>query len=140
MKHILFTVLAVGLLLNSQAQSGDKIVGFWFNEDKTSKIEIYKSGETYSGKIVWLAEVEKNPGSKPKDKNNPNSKLREREIIGLVILSNLKYSGGIWKDGTIYTPKRGAYADCKVELMADGKLKITASKSGFTKTQIWSRK
>jgi uncharacterized protein (DUF2147 family) len=140
MKHFLLTLLAVGFLMNSQAQSGEKIVGFWFNEDKTSKIEIYKSGETYAGKIVWLAELEKNPGSKPKDKNNPNPQLRDREIFGLVILSNLKYSGGIWKDGSIYTPKRGAYAECKAELMSDGKLKITASKSGFTKTQIWTRK
>lgn len=139
-KHLLFAVLALGCLIDLQAQSEDKIIGFWYNEDKSSRIEIFKSGETYSGKIVWLAELEKHPSSKPKDKNNPNAKLRDREILGLVILSNLKYSGGIWKNGSIYTPKRGVYAECTVELLTDDKLKIIVSKSGFTRTQIWTRK
>jgi len=140
MKHrvLLFLILS---FLNIQAQEpSDKIVGSWFNEDKTSKIEIYKAGETYSGKIVWLAELEKNPERKPKDKNNPNPELRTRNVLGMDIINGLQYSGGKWINGTIYTPKRGIYADCKVELLSNGRLKIIVSKSGFTKTQIWTRK
>jgi uncharacterized protein (DUF2147 family) len=141
MKHIFLIFSTFGFLINLQAQElEDKIVGVWFNEDKTSKIEIYKAGETYSGKIVWLAEMEKNPGQKPKDKNNPNPKMRDREILGLNMLSNLKYSGGTWNNGLIYSPKRGIYANCKVELLSQSKLKIIVTKSGFTNTQIWTRK
>jgi len=140
-KHIVLFFLTLSFLNNIQAQeTSDKIVGSWFNEDKTSKIEIYKAGVTYSGKIVWLAELEKNPERKPKDKNNPNPELRNRNILGIDIISGLQYSGGKWVNGTIYTPKRGIYADCKVELLSDGRLKIIVSKSGFTKSQIWTRK
>lgn len=141
MKYIVTLFLTLGFLNNMQAQqASDKIVGVWLNEDKTNKIEIYKVGNAYSGKVVWIAEMEKNPNLQPKDKNNPDSKLRSRNILGMDIITGLQYSGGKWIDGTIYTPKRGAYANCKVELLSNGRLKMIASKSGFTKTQIWTRK
>lgn len=141
MKHIVLLFLTICFLNNIQAQQlSDKIVGSWFNEDKTNKIEIYKDGETYSGKIVWLAKLESNPDFQPKDKNNPNPELHNRNILGMDIITGLQYSGGKWINGTIYTPKRGIYADCKVELLSNGSLKIMVSKSGFTKSQIWTRK
>jgi len=141
MKHIVILYLTLGLLNTIQAQQpSDKIVGSWFIEDKTNKIEIFKAGETYSGKIVWLAKLESNPNFQPKDKNNPNPELRNRNILGMDIINGLRYSGGKWISGTIYTPKRGIYADCEGELLSNGSLKIIVSKSGFTKTQIWTRK
>ncbi len=141
MKHIVILFLTLCILNSIQAQQpSDKIVGNWLNEDKTSKIEIYKVGDTYSGKIVWLAELEKNPERKPKDKNNPKPELRTRNILGMDIITGLQYSGGKWIKGIIYAPKRGIYADSEVELLSNGQLKIIVSKSGFTKTQIWTRK
>jgi len=141
MKYIVTLLLTIGFLNNIQAQeSSDKIIGIWLNEDKTNKIEIYKVGDTYSGKIVWLAKVESNPKLHPKDKNNPSSQLRNRDILGIDIITGLQYSGGKWINGTIYAPKRGIYANSEVELSTKGKLKIIVSKSGFKKTQIWTRK
>ncbi len=141
MKHIVILFLTHGFLNTIQAQqSSDKIVGIWFNEDRTNKIEIYKTGNTFSGKIVWFEKIESNPNLHPKDKNNPNPELRNRHILGMDIITGLEYSGGKWINGTIYTPKRGIYADCEVELLSNGGLKIIVSKSGFTKTQIWTRK
>jgi len=141
MKHIVILFLTLSFLNTIQAQEpSDKIVGIWLNEDKTNTIEICKSGNTYSGKIVWMSKMESNLNLKPKDKNNPNPELRDRDILGLEIITGLQYSAGKWIDGTIYTPKRGIYADCKVELPTNEQLKIIVSKSGFTKTQIWTRK
>ena len=141
MKHLVILLLTLGFLNKIQAQEpSDKIIGIWLNEDKTNKIEIYKAGDTYSGKIAWLAKIESNPNLHPKDKNNPNTELRDRDILGMNIITGLQYSTGKWANGTIYTPKRGMYADCKVELLSNGQLKIIVSKSGFTKTQIWTRK
>lgn len=141
MKHIFQLFFTLCFLNNFQAQQlSDKIVGYWFSEDKTNKIEIYKNGETYSGKVVWFEKMESNPEFQPKDKNNPNPNLRNRNILGMDIITGLQYSDGKWINGTIYAPKRGIYADCKVELLASGRLKIIISKSGFTKTQILTRK
>ncbi len=141
MKHLVLLLLTLGFLNNIQAQKpSDKIVGIWLNEDKTNKIEIYKAGDTYSGKIVWLPKMESNPNLHPKDKNNPNPELRNRDVLGMDIITRLQYSGGKWANGIIYAPKKGIYADCKVEILSNGQLKIIVSKSGFTKTQIWTRK
>jgi uncharacterized protein (DUF2147 family) len=87
-----------------------------------------------------VSRIRKNPESKPKDINNPNSELRNTEILGLDIITGLQYSRGIWVNGMIYAPKRGVYAKCNIELLSDGRLKIIVSKSGFTRTQIWTRK
>jgi len=141
MKYIALLFLTISFLNNIQAQEpSDKIVGSWFNEDKTSKIEIYETRETYNGKIVWLDELDKHPERKLTDKNNPNPKLRNRNILGMDIITGLQYSGGKWVNGTIYTPKRGIYADCEVVLLSNGKLKMIVSKSGIKRTQIWTRK
>ena len=141
MKRLLLLVLMIGFLINTQAQEpSDKIVGIWLNSNESYKIEIYKAGATYSGKIVWLAKVESKPNLQPKDKNNPKPELRNRYILGLDIITRLHYVAGKWVNGTIYTPKRGMYADCEVELPTNGQLKIIVSKSGFSKTQIWTRK
>lgn len=141
MQHFLVFVFMLGLLNNIQAQApSDKIVGVWYNEDKTNNIEIYKAGDSYSGKIVWISALNSNPNLHPKDKNNPKPELRNRDIIGMDIINGLKYASGKWVNGTIYSPKKGVYADCKVELLSTGQLKITALKSGFSKKQIWTRK
>ncbi len=141
MKRIVLLLLTLGFLNNIQAQEpSDKIIGIWLNEDNTNKIEIYNTGNSYSGKIVWLSTSESNPKLQPKDINNPDTKLRNRNILGMEIITGLQHSNGKWVNGTIYSPKKGIYANCKVELLSNQQLKIIVSKSGFTKTQIWTRK
>ncbi len=140
MKTMTVIVLMLGFLSNIYAQDPSaKIVGVWYDEEKASKIEIYKVGDSYSGKIVWMKEMEINPDFHPKDKNNPKPELRSRNILGMDIITGLKYASGKWVNGTIYTPKRGIYAKCQVSLSSNGQLKVKGSKSGFTKTQTWTR-
>ncbi len=140
MQHVVVFVLMLGFLNSIHAQEpSDKIVGTWINEEKTNKIEIYKANDSYAGKIVWISAMDNNPGSQPKDKNNPKPELRNRDLLGIDIITGLKYSSGKWINGTLYTPKRGMYADCKVELLTNGQLKVSGSKSGFTKSQLWNR-
>jgi uncharacterized protein (DUF2147 family) len=140
-KRIVLLLLALTFFDNVIAQApSDNIVGIWLNEDKTHKIEIFKVGSTYTGKIVWLSTLESNPKLQPKDKNNPDAKLRNRNILGMEIITGLQFLNGKWVNGTIYAPKKGIYANCEVELLSNQKLKVIVSKSGFTKTQIWTRK
>jgi uncharacterized protein (DUF2147 family) len=56
MKKINLIVLALfmGLFSFAQQTNSDAIIGSWFNQEKDGVVEIYKSGSTYSGKIVWM--------------------------------------------------------------------------------------
>ena len=114
MKKHLFTLLAilfVPLFLYAQA---DKILGTWYNDDKTSAIQIAKESDgKFDGKIVWLDEPNEN--GKPKiDDDNPDPKLATRPIMGLKIVNDFRYSTKkkIWENATIYDPKNGKTYDC----------------------------
>ena len=114
MKKHLFTAFAtlfVPLFLYAQA---DKIEGTWYNEDKTSTIDIEKgTNGKYFGEISWMDEPNEN--GKPKiDDENPDPKLANRPIMGLTIVKNFKYNSKKkrWDDGTIYDPDNGKTYDC----------------------------
>ncbi|MFO7670882.1 MAG: DUF2147 domain-containing protein [Bacteroidales bacterium] len=112
-KHLFIAVTALLIPLFLNAQS-NKIEGTWFNEEKTSKIEV-KSGPDgkISGKIVWLEEP--NEFGAPKlDKENPDANLAKKPVMGLTILKNFKYNSDKkeWGGGTIYDPKNGKTYDC----------------------------
>ncbi len=82
MKKLLFIItIALFIPLFLSAQS-NKIEGTWFNEEKTSKIEVKKGSDgNISGKIVWLEEP--NEFGAPKlDKENSDPKLAKRPIMG----------------------------------------------------------
>lgn len=113
MKKYLFTAIAtlfIPLFLNAQA---NKIEGTWYNEEKTSAIEVSKSADGYIGNINWLKEPTED--GKPKlDKENNDSKLAKRPLMGLSIVKNFQYNtkSKKWEEGSIYDPKNGKTYDC----------------------------
>ncbi|HRO42421.1 MAG TPA: DUF2147 domain-containing protein [Flavipsychrobacter sp.] len=109
-----FFIAVLSFLFNiSFAQDG--IEGFWFNQERTAKIQIYKAKDTkFYGKIVWLKEPERD--GKPKvDENNPDAGKRTQPIIGLLILKGFQKDGEVYEDGTIYDPKNGKTYSCKIK-------------------------
>jgi len=83
----LCTILILSVTTMLANTSPDVILGEWISEAKDGKITIFKQGERYFGKITWG----KTPGKK--DTNNPDPKLRNREIVGTVILKDFVFDG-----------------------------------------------
>ncbi|MFN8278369.1 MAG: DUF2147 domain-containing protein [Chitinophagales bacterium] len=116
--------LAIAVLLYSGvfAQAKDPICRVWYNEEKDSKVEVYATANgTYQAKVVWLKEPVLN-GKTRVDEKNPNEKLRNRPIMGLVFLWNLKKSPDekdFYVDGKIYDPKNGKTYDCRMTFKGD---------------------
>lgn len=114
MKKLLFTVsiaLFIPLFLNAQSE---KIEGIWFNEEKTSKLDVNKGSDgVISGKIVWLDEPMED-GAPKKDTENPDAELAKKPLMGLVIVKDFTYDTKKerWIDGSIYDPKNGKTYDC----------------------------
>lgn len=102
----------------------DAILGQWYTEGDESIVEIYKSGECYCGKIIWLKEPTNSDGSEKVDANNPDESKRGRKVLGIDILSGFKYeSKGAWGSGRIYDPNNGKTYSCNARLKK-GKLNI----------------
>ncbi len=151
MKNI-FSLLAGMMLMtavSAYAAGGDDILGIWNNEEKDAKIEIFKCGEKYCGKVVSLAEPnypagsqEGTPGTPRLDRNNPAPALRARPILGLQIMNDFVFAGdSVWKNGTVYDPKKGKTYRGKMTLVSPSQLNLR----GFIgiplmgRTAIWTR-
>ncbi len=119
--------------LTGFAQEADKIVGVWWNDEKTTKIEVEKQGDKYIGTIVYMIPEKYENGQPPKDDENPDPALRERSIVGLQILNGFEYdkSNKEWKDGTIYDPKSGKTYDCYGWLESNDLLKLKGFVAGI---------
>lgn len=124
-----------------QSQS-DEILGIWLEEEKQSKIEIYKEDNRFFGKIIWLKEPLDENGNEKLDKENPNPSLRKNPINGLIIMKNLKYvKEGEWSNGEIYDARSGKTYSLEVYMKDPNKLDLRGY-LGFTlfgKTTSWTR-
>lgn len=103
--------------INAQDFKADDILGVWMNEDKDANVEIYKDGDVYNGKIVWLKDPIREETGKPKlDKENEDESLRSRPVMGLLLLKDFVFDGDDeWEDGEIYDPKNGKTYSCYME-------------------------
>ena len=115
-----FALLALFTLLGAktfaQKHKASDIVGIWYNEEKTSKVQIYQEGNKFIARIVWLKDPINSVTRKPKtDHLNPDPKLGIFPGFGLVILKNFVFDGvDEWKDGTIYDPNNGKTYTCHI--------------------------
>jgi uncharacterized protein (DUF2147 family) len=144
MKKFIFCMMAISFFftVNAFAQNPDAILGDWYNEKGTSLIKIYKCGDMYCGKIVWLKNPKNEEGKDKVDSENPDESLRNRKLMGLQILSGFIHkSENKWDSGKIYDPNNGKTYSCKMTLDGD-RLKVRGY-IGFSligRTAVWSRK
>ena len=100
-------VILVALNANAQVRPEDKIKGVWLTEKKDGKVEIYQTGHTWSGKLIWGNSVLDQNGKPRHDVLNPDPKLSSRLIQGMVIITGLAYEDGKWQGGEIYDSTTG---------------------------------
>ena len=121
----------------------DAVVGTWLNGTKRGHIQIYKQGEKYFGKIIWLKEPNDPSTNKPKlDAKNPNASLRGRALMGLNVMTGFEFDGGnVWDEGKIYNPEDGKEYSCKMTLKDPNTLDVRGyvGISLIGKTQTWTR-
>ncbi len=135
MKKIALTCFAVLLAFCLFAQGNDPIIGKWQNPSGEGKIEIYKKGSKYFGKLYWIKDANK------KDEKNPDENLRSRKIQGLEILTNFTKNGDTYEGGQIYDPKSGKTYSCKMTIKGKDKLDIRGymGVSLLGRTETWKR-
>ena len=113
----------------------------WYNQEKTAKIQIFKSADSkFYGKIVWL-KVPDVDGKPKVDIHNPDKARRSDPIMGLLLLKGFKKNGEKdYTDGTIYDPKNGKTYKCKMTI--DGEKLNVRGYIGFSligRTEVWTK-
>ena len=145
MKERIASLILIASLISFVAQSqnkADDIIGIWLTGGKEpAKIQVYKSGEKFYGKIIWLKNPTEN-GKQRLDNNNPDKEKRNIPIAGLVMLKNFKFDGDDeWKGGDIYDPESGKTYSAYLYLKDMNTLKVRGyiGVSLFGRTETWTR-
>lgn len=134
-------ISAILALMPFAASFAQDVVGKWKLEDGSAIVEVYKIGDVYNGKIVWLEKPTEDDGSPAVDSNNPDAGLRSRQLIGLNMLSGLKDTGKDYSGGKIYDPGNGKTYNCSMKVEGDVlKVRGSLDKRGLVgRTMDWFR-
>jgi len=131
-----------GLLLLATAQGADpnSPVGKWKTiDDKTGKpksvVQITESGGVLTGKIVELLE-----GASEKTCSKCEGDQKDKPLVGMRVLWDLKKQGDEWTGGKIFNPADGGTYSSKAKLTNGGQtLDVTGKWMFFSKEQKWQR-
>lgn len=144
---ILFTFLlaisTISATNRSLQEDSNPIVGVWKTGEGNAMVRIYKNGEKFQGKIVWLKEPKDPETGKPKiDKNHPEEANRTRPILGLVNIWGFSQTGkNLWEDGNIYDPKNGNTYSCEIKMINSKVLEVRGyiGVSLLGRTDTWTK-
>ncbi len=103
----------------SQTVKADDIIGNWLTGSKKGVVQIYKDGNKYIGKIIWLKNPTYEDGKPKLDKHNPDKAKKNGSVMGLNMLEGFVFENDKWVDGTIYDPENGKTYSCKITKKAD---------------------
>lgn len=135
------TILAALLLLPLLSFS-QSVIGKWKTiddetGDEKSIVEIYEQDNKIYGKIIKIL----TPGKENKKCTECKGKLKDKPVLGMVILNDLEKDGNEWNDGDILDPNNGKTYSCYITLESTDKLKVRGY-LGFSiigRTQYWYR-
>jgi uncharacterized protein (DUF2147 family) len=143
-KILLVSILIIASQSLFAQQDANLILGTWLTGSGNGKIEIYKNGASYQGKIIWINEpIEPSTGKPKTDTKHPNSSLHSRPIVGLVNLWGFSYNEkeNKWENGQIYDPKTGKEYKCIITTKDKNTLNVRGF-IGFSligRTDVWTR-
>ncbi|MEL7249242.1 MAG: DUF2147 domain-containing protein [Bacteroidota bacterium] len=132
----LFPIILMVISLPVFAQSP---IGTWTTIDDdtgeaSSYVEIYEQGGKLFGKVTKLLQEDPSTVCDRCSGNNKN-----KPVVGLVIIEDLKPEGNSWASGTILDPKDGKEYNCEIWLEG-GNLKVRGKHwTGLYRTQTWYR-
>jgi len=113
----------------------DAIVGEWWTQERDGRVEFAKAPDgSYQGVLRY--------GIQPrKDVHNKDPKLRDRLLIGIVLMWNLRYSDGEYSGGFVYNPEDGDTYRMKAWLPSPRALKVRGflGISLLGQTHTWTR-
>ncbi|MFC1670212.1 DUF2147 domain-containing protein [Spirochaetota bacterium] len=144
LKRVLFVVVftVCFFAFNNSFSADPSPIGVWKTisdegEHKgkaSSYIQIFEKNGVYYGKVIKLL---LDPQDKKCDKCT--GALKNKRIVGMTILKNMKKEGDTYKGGKIMDPGNGKTYRCKFWLMGNNKLKVRGYLLFFYRTSYWYR-
>lgn len=114
---------------SANAQAADP-VGEWLVEDGSARIKVVSCPQAANQPpslwgVIW---AEKRPGV---DAQNPDSTMRNRPMLGVPILINMKQTQANLWNGKIYDARSGSIYDSKISVSRNDMLEVRGCVAGF---------
>jgi uncharacterized protein (DUF2147 family) len=102
-------VFAAGDTKAQSLKAEERICGKWESTDRQLDIKVYMQNDEFRAEIIWFSDTEGKPMDYWTDVHNPDPALRNRKILGMSVLSGLKYNADThsWEDGMVYDSRHG---------------------------------
>jgi uncharacterized protein (DUF2147 family) len=117
----------------------ESILGEWCTQKEENRplgrVNFVRAKDsTYLGIFSWSSDPKK-------DVHNKDPKLRDRWLVGTVLMWNLRYDDGEYVDGYVYNPEDGGTYRMKAEMASTESLRLRGylGISLFGQTQTWTR-
>jgi uncharacterized protein (DUF2147 family) len=113
--------------------------GLWRLDSGKAQVRISDCGGSLCATLAGLAKPNDKEGRPKRDKRNPDAALRDRPVIGVALVSGMRFDGEEWS-GRFYNPDDGrTYAGRITQRSAD-RLEIKGCVIGLLcKTQALTR-
>jgi len=128
-------LVALGFIA-TPASAAAPVTGKWMTGEKDSIVEIGPCGNAVCGRITRILKPGQD-GSAPIDKLNPDPALRNRSVVGLMVLTGFMPDGDAWK-GRIYNPRAGKTYKSYLARNPDGSLKVKGCVGPMCKEFTWT--
>jgi uncharacterized protein (DUF2147 family) len=106
--HLKKILLILTLIVSASSFASDykaeDIIGTWLSEKKDGVIKVSLVDGKFRGHLIAFKKEKKDLGKVVLDKNNPDDKLKIRELRGIKMLWGFKFDDDEWSGGKIYDP------------------------------------
>jgi uncharacterized protein (DUF2147 family) len=105
---------------NAFAQAAEQPYGVWRHPENGSRIRIYSCGhDQLCARILSVGDAQRS------DDKNPDPGLRERQIVGLVIVEGAGRTGEATWSGRLYNRTDGRHYDGHLKVVGPDRLELT---------------
>jgi len=109
------------------AHPGGDPTGIWWADRGAARVEIREEQGELRGRIVWLHRPFGDDGCPLADRENPDTDLRSREILGLELLRGLRRAevdSDTWTGGELYDPNSGRTYRCSLTVKGPDEIEL----------------
>jgi uncharacterized protein (DUF2147 family) len=120
-------LLTLALALPAHAARPADPTGLWWAEGGSAQVEIYACESALCGRIAWLRHPFDEHGCPQTDSENPDPLLRERDMVGVQLFSDLRTDPDepdVWRNGTVYDPTSGRTYSAEARLDSPDRLRL----------------
>ncbi len=135
MKLSNLSLLAIpAAMLATPAAAQSNIDGTYVDSGGYTEITVARCGSARCGEITRI--IKRKPGEPNRDVHNDDPSLRDRPILGITVLQNLRWDDGAWR-GEVYNPEDGNTYRTEVRPAANGALEVKGCVTLFCRTRVW---